>query len=64
MKKDNILQPFLDKINYEWNLVFGNGTLKGIDVGFALPEAGFPQPRNDFSTCKETKASIESLFLL
>ena len=52
MQKDNILQPFLDKINYEWTLVFGNDTIKGSHVGYALPEVGFPQPRDDFTTCR------------
>ena len=63
MHKHNILEPFLDKINYEWSLVFGNGTLKGENVGYALPEVGFPQPRDDFTTCRETTISHEYFLL-
>lgn len=36
MAKDMVLESFLNIVNKEWSLVFGE--IKGEKVGFALPE--------------------------
>lgn len=40
MQHDNIYTAFVDKIDYEWGLVFGNLTDEG--AGYALPSAAIP----------------------
>jgi hypothetical protein len=51
MQGDSIYEPFVEKIDFEWGLVFGNITDEG--VGYALPKTTIPHKRADFTTCRQ-----------
>ena len=50
LRKTNAYEKFINIINKEWSLKLK--TLKGEEIGFALPSVTFPKGREDFVTCR------------
>jgi hypothetical protein len=53
LKESGKYDDFYNLVDREWTAVFGNSTLNGENVDFALPKKLFPTDGERFSACKK-----------